>query len=78
MKECPTCKSPVKEPLDDVKRDVFVWTFMVVLFGGITIFNSEWSLVWWRARFHVLFIVLVLPVVATYYWVRFFTLRKGR
>jgi hypothetical protein len=70
VKQCPDCGGRVETPRDKVKRNVFVWTASSLFFWIITVEIAEWTLTWWIARPHVVSVLAVMSVAASYWWVR--------
>lgn len=63
----------------NLNKNVFVWSFMTLFFWGTALsLPPQWTVAWWRERTHVALPLVVMPAVASYFWVRFLRERRKK
>lgn len=76
MTRCHSCGQVIETERDKVNRDVFVATFVAVLFTGCGLAAAQWTVAWWAARTDLLCIQFGVIAWAALQWVRFVRVRR--
>lgn len=63
----------------ELNKNVFAWSVMTVVFWGTALtLPIQWTVAWWTARPSVALLLVVMPVVAIYFWVLFLRERRKK
>jgi hypothetical protein len=73
VRRCRECGQPIPEETaqERLHKNVFVWSFMTVFFWGCALYGApiQGTFAWWERMGLLAVMLVVLPVVALYFWV---------